>query len=170
MAFDIECENMWSRDLGSLLLASNGDSGILHNCWCLECCFSVRSTFPQLAMMEIQKIFNELITICPSSIHIKIIIKLLKLRCRTALQRRWLLWKRLVLSRTCLWLPLPEWVKLFPVMFHINETYLNFPFYWYQYWNVCAIDKKCRWRFIPVDFTSPFCTWLKKKQNILIIT
>ena len=27
-----ECEKMWSRDLGSLLLASNGDSGILHNC------------------------------------------------------------------------------------------------------------------------------------------
>ena len=32
LAFDIECENMWSRDLGSLLLASNGDSGIMHNC------------------------------------------------------------------------------------------------------------------------------------------
>ena len=66
------------------------------------------------------------------------------------------------LSRTCLWLPLPEWVKLFPVMFHINETYLNLPFYWYQYWYVCASDKKCRWCYIPVDFTSPFCTRLKK--------
>ena len=30
------------RDLGNLLLASNGDNGNLQNCWCLECCFSVR--------------------------------------------------------------------------------------------------------------------------------
>ena len=30
---------------------------------------------------------------------------------------------------------------LVPVMIHINETYLNFPFYWYQYWYICAIDK-----------------------------
>ena len=96
LAFDTECENMWSRDLGSLLLASNRDSGVLHNCWCLGCCFSVRSTFPQLAMMKIQMIFTELITICPASIHIKIITKLLKLGCRTALQRRWPLWKWLV--------------------------------------------------------------------------
>ena len=156
---------MWSRDLGSLLLASNGDSGILHNCWCLECCFSlVRSTFPQLAMMKIQMIFTELITICPSSKHIKIITKLLKLGCRTVLFKG----DPLKMTRTCLWLPIPEWMKLFPVMFHINETYLNLPFYWYQYWYVCAIDKKCRWRYIPADFTSPFCTWLKKK--LLIIT
>ena len=28
----LSAKNMWSRDLGSLLLASNGDSGILHNC------------------------------------------------------------------------------------------------------------------------------------------
>ena len=87
LAIDIECEKMWSRDLGSLLLASNGDSGILHICLCLECCFSVRSTFPKLAMVKIQMIFTELITIYPSSIHIKLITKLLKLGCRTALQR-----------------------------------------------------------------------------------
>ena len=77
----------------SLLLASNGDSGIPHNCWCLECSFSVWSTLPQLAMMKIQMIFTELIAICPSSVHIKMITKLLKLGCRTALQRRWPLWK-----------------------------------------------------------------------------
>ena len=32
LAFDIEYENMWSCDLGSLLLASNGYSGIPHIC------------------------------------------------------------------------------------------------------------------------------------------
>ena len=33
LAFDIECENRWSRDLGNLLLASNGgDNGNLQNC------------------------------------------------------------------------------------------------------------------------------------------
>ena len=73
---------MWSRDLGSLLLASNGDSGILHNCWCLECCFSVRSTFPQLAMMKIQMIFTELITIRPSLIHKKLLPNYLNLTVR----------------------------------------------------------------------------------------
>ena len=31
LAFDLECENRWSRDLGNLLLASNGDNGNLQN-------------------------------------------------------------------------------------------------------------------------------------------
>ena len=35
---------MWSRDLGNLLLASDGGNGILKNCIRLECCFSVLST------------------------------------------------------------------------------------------------------------------------------
>ena len=56
--------------------------------------FSIRSTFPQLAMMKIQMIFTEFyIAICPLSFHKKIITKLLKLGCRSALQRRWPLWK-----------------------------------------------------------------------------
>ena len=54
----------------------------------LECCFSVRSTFLELAMVKIQMIFCELLTTCTVSIHIKIIAKLLKLGCRTALRRR----------------------------------------------------------------------------------
>ena len=87
--------------------------------------FSVRSTFPHWAMMKIRMIFTELITICPSSIHIKIITKLLKLGCRTALQRRWSLRKWRVFVAYLFWLPLPEWVKLFPGMFHINETHLK---------------------------------------------
>ena len=49
---------MWSRDLGNLLLASNGDHGILKNCLRLECCFSVPSTFLQLAMVKIQMILG----------------------------------------------------------------------------------------------------------------
>ena len=54
-------------------------------------------------------------------------------------------------------------------MFHINETYLNLLFFYlYRYWYVCAIDKKCRWRYIPADFTSPFLYAVEKK--LLIIT
>ena len=87
LAFDIECENRWSRDLGNLLLASNGYNGNLQKCCCLECCFPVRSTFLELAMMKIQMFFTELITICPLSIHIKIITKIFQLVCRTALRR-----------------------------------------------------------------------------------
>ena len=146
---------MWSRDLGSLLLASNGDRGILHNCWCLECWFSVRSTFPQLAMMKIQMIFTELITIHPSSIHKKLLPNYLNLSVGPPCKEGDPYENDAFLSRTCLWVPLPEWVKFFPVMFHINETFLNLPLYWYHY-------KKCRWRYIPVDLTSPFCTRLKK--------
>ena len=104
---------MWSRDLGSLLLASNGDSGILHNCWCLECCFSVRSTFPQLTMMKIQMIFTELITIRPSSIHKKILPNYLNLTVRPPCKEGDPYENYAFLSRTCLWVPLPEWVKFF---------------------------------------------------------
>ena len=39
-------------------------------------------------MVKIQMIFCELLTTCTLSIHIKIIAKLLKLGCRTALRRR----------------------------------------------------------------------------------
>ena len=70
--FDIRKEtyiDRWSRDLGNLLLASNGDNWIPQNCWCLEGCFSVISTFLELAMMKIQLIFTELLTTCTLSIH-----------------------------------------------------------------------------------------------------
>ena len=87
--FDIEYENGWSRDLDNLPLASNGDNGNLQNCWCLECCFPVRSTFLELATWKIQMIFHELITTCPLSNHIKTITKIFQLGCRTALRRRW---------------------------------------------------------------------------------
>ena len=39
-------------------------------------------------MVKIQMIFCELLTTCTLSIHKKIIAKLLKLGCRTALRRR----------------------------------------------------------------------------------
>ena len=98
--------------------------------------------------MKIQMIVTELITICPLSTHIKILPNYLNLGvvppCKEGGPNEN---DASNLSRTCLWLPLPEWVKLFPVMFHINETYLNLPFYWYQYWYVCALDKKWRWRY-----------------------
>ena len=141
LAFDIECENKWSRDLGNLLLASNGDNGILKNCWCLECCFSVRSTFLELAMVKIQMIFCELLTTCTLSIHIKIIAKLLKLRCRTALWRRW---PTLKMTRQICCVPdfgyhCRKECCFYPVMFHINENYLKLSFYWYQYSYMCAI-------------------------------
>ena len=140
LAFNIEYENRWSRDLGNLLLASNGDNGNLQNCWCLECCFPVRSTFLELAMMKIQMVFTELITICPLSIHIKIITKIFQLGCRTALRRRWppmkmtrQIWRVPVFGRHC-----RNECSFFPVMFHINVNYLKLPFHWYQYWYVCA--------------------------------
>ena len=40
-------------------------------------------------MLKIQMIFNELITTCPLSNHIKVITNFVKLGCRTALQRSW---------------------------------------------------------------------------------
>ena len=120
--------NSWSRDLGSLLLASNEDNGILKNCWCLECCFSVGSTFLQLAMVKIQMIFSELLTTCTLSIHIKIIAKFLKLGCRTTLRRRW---PPLKMTRQICRVPdfgyhcRNEYTcSFYPVMFHINENYL----------------------------------------------
>ena len=125
----------------SLLLASNGDiNGNLQNCWCLECCFPVRSTFLELAKMKIQMFFTELITICPLSIHINIITKIFWLGCRTFLQRMWppmkmtrQIWRVPVFGCHC-----RNGCSFFPVMFHINVNYLNLPFYWYQYWYVCA--------------------------------
>ena len=36
-----------------LIMQIAWDNGILKNCWCLECCFSVRSTFLKLAMVKI---------------------------------------------------------------------------------------------------------------------
>ena len=61
LAFDIEYENRWSRDLGTsnLPLASKGDNGNLQNCWCLDCCFLGISIFLELAMLKIQMIFNK---------------------------------------------------------------------------------------------------------------
>ena len=76
LAFDIECKNRWSHDLGNLLLASIGDNGNLQNCWYLECCFPVRSSFPEYIMLKIQMIFK---TTCPLSIHIKLLPKYLNL-------------------------------------------------------------------------------------------
>ena len=104
---------MWSRDLGSLLLESNGDRRILHNCWCLECCFSVRSTFHQWAMMKIQMIFTELITIRPSSIHKKLLPNYLNLSVGPPCKEGDSYENDVFLSRACLWVSLPEWVKFF---------------------------------------------------------
>ena len=77
------------NDLSNLLPASIGDNGKFQNRWCLECSFPVRSTFPEHVTLKIQMIFTEFITTCPFSIHIKIITKILKLWCSTALWRRW---------------------------------------------------------------------------------
>ena len=78
LAFDIESKNRCSHDLGNLKQASN-DNRNLQNCWCIECCFPVRSTFPELAILEIQMFFTELISTCPLSIHIKSITILYRL-------------------------------------------------------------------------------------------
>ena len=47
----------------------------------------IDSIILELATWKIQVIFNELITTCPLSNHIKIITNFFKLRCRTALRR-----------------------------------------------------------------------------------
>ena len=49
--------------------------------------FLVRSTFLELATLENQMFFTELMTTCPLLIHIKIITKIVKLWCRTTLRR-----------------------------------------------------------------------------------
>ena len=141
LASDIEYENRWSRDLGNLPPASNGDNGNLQNCWFLECCFPVGSTFLELATLEIQMIIHELITTCPLTNHIKIITNFVKLGCLTAWRRRW---PPMKMTRQICRVPVfgchcGNESSFFQVMFHINENYLKLSFYWYQYWYVCAI-------------------------------
>ena len=133
LAFGIECENRWSLDLGNLLLASNGDSGNLQNCWCLEWCFSVRSSEPCWNQW-----FNNNMSFVKSyQNYYQFLLTLVSYR----------LAKKVTpdendasnLPRPCFGCHCGNESSFFPVMFNISGNFLKLPFYWYQYWYVCAI-------------------------------
>ena len=95
----------------------------------------------------------------------------LKLGCRIALQSTWPLWKWRVFAT---YLSLAATSRMSEAFFQscsisMKPTFIYLPFYWYQYWYVCAIDKKCRWRYISADFTSPFCTRLKNNYRFCCV-